>query len=438
MKIQRKMKIGLVLALAGGWWLAAGDWRIAPAWAAIQQNSQGGQGNQDREFHQTYDLAPNGTVGIYNSSGNVRVTTWNENRVKVDAIKHGGREEDYSRVQIEVSARPESVEIRAIYPRELNRRGNNVSVDFDVKVPRGATVSPASSSSGDVTVTGPVERVTARTSSGNVTVTDVTDTAILATSSGNINAARIGGELRANTSSGNLTINDIGSRVIAQTSSGSIRATQVHDDATATVSSGDIKLEKVGGRAIARASSGTIWINDVGGDAQADAVSDNVTVTNVRGRANVVTTSGNATIRNVSEGVRARAVSGSVSITDCKGSIYVTTVNDSITLANIDGRDVTAKSTSGNVQFTGKIQNDGHYEFETFNGNVILLIPSDSSFNLTAKTFNGSINTEFPLQLTRSTGGSVMSGTIGKGGADVRVSSFNGGVQIKKNQYRER
>src|SRR5262249_11464772 len=109
-----------------------------------------------------------------------------------------------------------------------------------------------------------------------------------------------------------------------------------------------------------------------------------------------------------------------------------TTVNDTITLANIDSRDVVAKSTSGNVHFSGKIQHDGRYEFESFNSSVVLVIPPDSSFNLTAKTYSGSINTEFPLQLTRTTGGSSMSGTIGKGGADVRVSSFNGSVQIKK------
>jgi len=254
MKIQG-VKIGrlvLALMLAGGGWLAAGGWPNAPAEAAAGAS---GQGNQDREFHQTYDLAPKGTVGVYNSSGNVRVTSWNENRVKVDAIKRARREEDYARVQIEVTARPESVEIRAVYPRELNRRGNGVSVDFDIKVPRTAAVSPARSSSGDVSVTGPVGRVTARTSSGNVTVTDVTEAATLSASSGNIQAARIGGELRVNASSGNLTINDVSSRVVAQTSSGAIRATQVQDDATAIVSSGDVRLEKVGGRAVARASS---------------------------------------------------------------------------------------------------------------------------------------------------------------------------------------
>jgi len=432
MKIQGVMKIGqlaFVLMLAIGWWLVADGWRLAPVQAAVRANNQS---NQEREFHQIYDLASKGTVGIYNSSGNIRVTTWNENRVKVDAVKRGRREEDFARVQIEINAKPERIEIRAVYPNGFNTRGGGVSVDFDVKVPRASSISPINSSSGDVNVTGPVERLIARTSSGNLTVIDVTDTASLTASSGNIHATRIGGELRANASSGNLTINEIGSRLFAQTSSGSIHATQIHDDATATVSSGEIRLEKIGGRAIARASSGMVWINDVGGDAQADSLSDDVTVTNVRGRVTANATSGSITIRNAGEGVRARAISSSVTVSDCKGSIDAGSVSDSITLTNIDSRDVVAKSTSGSVRFTGKIQDGGRYEFESFSSSVVLVIPPDSNFNLMAKTLNGSINTEFPVKITRTPGGNMVTGTVGKGSAEVRVSTFNGSVQIKK------
>lgn len=429
----RERKLEMALAIVIGCLLMAGGGKqLFSVRAAGQQTGQAG--SQDREFHQTYDLAPNGTVGIFNTSGNIRVTTWNENRVKVDAVKHSRREEDYARVRVEVNATPNRVEIRAVYPSGVNWRGGGVSVDFEVKMPRTAAINPANSSSGDVTVTGPIERVAARTSSGNVTVSDVKDTANLSTSSGNVQATHISGELRANASSGDLTIQDVNSRLIAQTSSGAIRATQVRDDATAIVSSGEVRLEKIGGRAVARSNSGTVWISDVSGDVQADSISDGVTVMNVRGRANVSSTSGNVTVRNVSEGIRARAISGSLNVMDCKGPIDLGTVNDSITLANIDSRDVTAKSTSGNVRFAGKLQDGGHYEFETFNGVVVVTLPPDSNFNLTVKTFNGSINTEFPLQLTRTTGGSIMSGTVGKGGADVRASSFNGSVQIKKSR----
>lgn len=419
-------KIGrLVAVIAFGCLLTAGGWQLFGAQAA-------GQGSQEREFHQTYELAPNGTVGVFNSSGNIRISTWDQNKVKVDAIKEGRREEDFARVQIQVDAKPDRIEIRAVYPTGYNWRGNGVSVNFDVKLPRTAAITPANSSSGDIVVTGPIERVVARTSSGNLTATDVKDSTGLTTSSGNIQAARISGELRANATSGNLTINDVNSRVIAQASSGSIHATQVRDDATATVSSGDIRLEKIGGRAVARTSSGSVVVNDVGGDVQAGTMSDNVTVTNVRGRATLNAISGNLVAREVSEGVRATTVSGSVTISDCKGTINANSTNDVITLTNIDSRDVIAKTISGDVRFTGKIQDGGRYEFESFNGSVVLTLPSDSSFNLTAKTHSGSVNTEFPVQLTRTTGGTLMSGTVGKGGAEVVVSSFNGSVQIRK------
>lgn len=419
-------KIGrLVSAIAFGCLLMAGGWQLFGAQAA-------GQSSQEREFHQTYELAPNGTVGVFNSSGNIRISTWDQNKVKVDAVKEGRREEDFARVQIQVDARPDRIEIRVVYPTGYNWRGGGVSVNFDVKLPRTVAINPANSSSGDIVVTGPIERVLARTSSGNLTATDVKDSAGLTTSSGNIQATRIGGELRANATSGNLTINDVNSRVIAQASSGSIHATQVRDDATATVSSGEVRLEKIGGRAVARTSSGSVIVNDVGGDVQAGTMSDNVTVTNVRGRATLNAISGNLVARNVSEGVRATAVSGSVTISDCKGVISANSTNDVITLTNIDSRDVIAKTVSGDVRFTGKIQDGGRYEFESFNGSVVLNFPSDSNFNLTAKTHSGSVNTEFPVQLTRTTGGTLMSGTVGKGGVDVVVSSFNGNVQIRK------
>lgn len=422
----------LVSAIVFGCLLMAGSGgRVAGVNAA-------GQGNQEREFHQIYDLAPNGTVGVFNSSGNIRVTTWNENRVKVDAVKQGRREEDFARVQIQVDAKPERIEIRAVYPTGYNWRAGGISVDFEVKLPRTAAINPANSSSGDITVTGPIERAVARTSSGGITATDVTDTANLTTSSGSIRATRIGGELRASASSGEMIISEVNSRLIAQASSGSIHATQVRDDATASVSSGEVRLEKIGGRAVGRASSGSVWISDVGGDAQANSMSDNVTVTDVRGRATVSAISGNVIVRNVSEGVRATSVSGSINITDCKGAINANTTSDSITLINVDSRDLSAKTVSGDVRFTGKVQDGGRYEFESFNGSVVLTIPADSSFNLTAKTHSGSVNTEFPVQLTRTTGGTLMSGIVGKGGAEVIVSSFNGSVQMKKDTGKTR
>src|SRR5215475_4557796 len=90
---------------------------------------------QARELHETYDLAPGGVVSVNNTSGYVRVTSWNEDRVKVDAVKRGRRDEDFGQVEIQITTRPGRIDIRTIYPRNEDSR---VSVDYDLKVPRGA------------------------------------------------------------------------------------------------------------------------------------------------------------------------------------------------------------------------------------------------------------------------------------------------------------
>jgi hypothetical protein len=412
-----------VLALIAGWFLMAGGD------ALIVVGQTAGQG---RELHQTYDLAVNGTVSVSNVSGYIRVTTWNENKVKVDAVKHGRRDEDVNLVEIQVTATPDRVEIRTIYPRG---RSNSVSVDYDLKVPRTAGLSSLNSTSGDITVIGPVARVIARSTSGNVGARDVAETASLASTSGNVNAEKINGELRASSTSGNVNINEVASRLYAQSTSGSVTAVQIRDDATVSVTSGTVRLDRVGGRAVARSMTGWVVVNEVGGDVQAESTSDNVTVTNVRGRVTASAISGNIIIRNVNEGVRAGAVSGKIEITDTKGRIEANTTSDAIILNNIDSQDILAKSTSGSVRFVGKLHENGHYEFESFSSDVVLILPPDSNFTLTTKSHSGSVNTEFPLQLGQIravTSRGNLIGTVGKGGAAVRAATFSGNVFIKK------
>lgn len=387
------------------------------------------------EFHESYPLAPNGIVSVGNASGNIRVTSWNENRVQVDAIKHGRQGEDLNLVEIQVNARPERVEISTIYPSRLPRRSSGVSVDYEVKVPRSAVLNTIKSASGDISVQGAVARVVANSSSGKVTVQDVTGDANLSTSSGNITAERIGGTLITNTASGNLQIYDIGVQFNARSASGNIQATQIKDDARVETASGNVRLEHVGGRATATTASGSVTVRDVSGDVRATTASEPVTVESVRGRATAISISGRIVIRDVREGVQARSISSSVEISNVKGQVEVDAHNEGIVLREIDSRNVKAVSHNGHVRFQGKIYSDGHYDFQSYNGNIILTLPVESGFTITAITSNGEFETDFPIQLQF---GSSMSrprrveGTYGKGGAQISATGLNGTIYLKK------
>ncbi len=416
-----KIKLTGLIFIAGFLLIVRGDALKVTAQTAVQ----------GREFHETYDLAPNGTINVTNTNGTIRVTGWNENQVKVDAIKRGRRPEEFALVEIQVNARPERIDIRTVYPRG---RSTEVSVDYDLKVPRSSGLITLNATNGEITVTGPLARVSARSTNGSVTAQDVTEMANLASTNGSVRATRIGGELRVSSTNGEINVNDVASRLIAQSTNGPIRVIQVRDDATANSTNGSVRLERIGGRAIARSQNSSVLVNDAGGDVQAESINDNVTITNVRGRVVANAVSGNIIVGKVEEGVRAIGISGSVQISDAKGRIEVSTVSDSINLNNVESRGVTASSVSGSVRFTGKLSTDGVYNFNSHSSDVILLLPADSSFRLTARSISGSINIEFPCQLSSGIALKDIQCTVSKGGADVRATSFSGSVNIRKSK----
>jgi DUF4097 and DUF4098 domain-containing protein YvlB len=385
--------------------------------------------DQDRELHQTYDLAERGVISVNNLSGYIRINSWNQNKVKVDAVKRTRDGGEIDQVRIQVNATGNRLEIRTIYPRSRS----NVSVDIDILAPASVVLNSITSTSGDVTLNGPFSSAIARSTSGAVVARDIREMATLSSTSGNVTVTNIGGELRATSTSGNVSVNDAKSRLFSQSTSGNVTVVQVKEDATASSSSGNVRLEKIGGRASGRSLSGSVFLTDIGGDGQGDSLSDNVSLINIGGRAVAKSVSGNAVVRVAAEGATATSVSGAVEVVDVKGRVEAGTTSGTIRLVNLDSRDVIAKSTSGDVRYTGKCYEDGRYELESFSSNVILFFPPDSQFRLTARSRSGSISTDFPLQVNGLTGErGVATGVVGKGGAEVRLSSFSGNIQIKK------
>jgi DUF4097 and DUF4098 domain-containing protein YvlB len=387
---------------------------------------------QSRELHEIYDLAPGGVISVNSASGYIRVTSWNEDRVKVDAVNRGSRDEDASRIEIQVTPGPGRIDIRTIYPRREDGRG---SVDYDLKVPRGAVLNSLTTTSGEITVYDQVASVTANSASGPITVRDVAGDATLTSTAGEIITGRVGGSLVITATAGNMVIGEGASTLNARCNSCNISARGLRKDATVRTGAGAIELERIGGRVNAETMNGRIRINDVGGEVIATSMSNSITVTNARGFVVANALSGNVIVRGAGEGARANSVSGGVEISDSKGRIEADATNGSILLKNIDGKDVSAKAANGGVLFTGGFYESGRYLFFSANGDVVLTLPPQSNFNLTIKSDNGSINTEFPLKLEPGAqlgGRGPIVGVVGKGGAEVRAISANGAVHIKK------
>jgi hypothetical protein len=109
------------------------------------------------EFHQTYPLAANGRIELENINGAVHITSWDQNTVKVDAIKRPHSDERLKDVEIRVDARADFVSIVTHYRQRngnWNERDNPASVEYTLMVPRNARLDEIKLINGGLDVTG--------------------------------------------------------------------------------------------------------------------------------------------------------------------------------------------------------------------------------------------------------------------------------------------
>jgi hypothetical protein len=125
-------------------------------------------GEVREEFHKTYPLAATGRVSLSNVNGSVRVSAWDREEVKVDAIKRARSDEALKEAEIVVDARADAIDIRTRYPEHRNRHDDGASVDYTITVPRRARLDELKTVNGSVEIEGASGEVRASSVNGAV------------------------------------------------------------------------------------------------------------------------------------------------------------------------------------------------------------------------------------------------------------------------------
>jgi hypothetical protein len=135
--------------------------------------------------------------------------------------------------------------------------------------------------------------------------------------------------------------------------------------------------------------------------------------------------------------LRLKAHNGGISINSVGGRMEFETTNGGVSLADLAG-DVRGRTTNGgvSVKLVGRSWDGSGLDVTTSNGGVSLMMPEGYAANLQAGTVNGGFNTNIAsLNLDRDDRGRLTTKTINAplngGGAPIRVTTTNGGVQIK-------
>ncbi len=197
--------------------------------------------------------------------------------------------------------------------------------------------------------------------------------------------------------------------------------------------SGDIHMEDIGADAKADTVSGDIVMLNTAGVLKAHAVSGDLTITDAAKGVECESVSGDLEIRLVKGGADLKTVSGDILLEKCQGDVEADVVSGDIELLDISGADeVRAKSVNGGVEYHGSLNRDGSYSINSLSGDVTLVIPGDSAFDLYAKTFSGELKTDFEITLSGTLSKRELRGKVNGGGAELNLKTFSGDVHLKK------
>ena len=184
----------------------------ASALPAAAQRKDKDKDRDDPEYASRIDtilpLGRNGTVEIQLNSGEIIVTGWSRNHVRVQGTSERG--------QIRLEATPSHIEIG-----RSPEHGRHGDTHVEVSVPEGTRLIVAGNST-DVAVRGVKGEVDVTTMNGDVEIDNATSRVTFESVSGDVQISRVQGDLRGEAMSGEVGITDVAGEVDVETVSGDL------------------------------------------------------------------------------------------------------------------------------------------------------------------------------------------------------------------------
>jgi hypothetical protein len=149
--------------------------------------------------------------------------------------------------------------------------------------------------------------------------------------------------------------------------------------------------------------------------------------------ADVSASSGNGDVR-VGAGaaeVHSSTGNGTVLVDGARGPVHASSGNGRVGVTTASGP---VNASTGNVRVEVAIASRaaGDMEFSSGNGSITVTLPDDFGGQVEASTGNGGFHTDFPMQVQGRMSNHRVSGTIGRGGGRMRLSTGNGTITLRR------
>ena len=152
-------------------------------------------------------------------------------------------------------------------------------------------------------------------------------------------------------------------------------------------------------------------------------------------------TSGNLHVQNMAgDELSANTISGRITLRGLTSRMLdLHSVMGDVLLHDIEARRAFVQTTSGNLEYAGRLVSAGRYQLQTHRGNIRFVPSGEPGFDLEAMTYSGDLRTDFVLKMLAPLAGrqgrrppKMLRGTVGNAGALVKASTFSGNVEVVK------
>lgn len=390
-----------------------------------------------RNFDKTLPLRPGQSVLIENKFGDITVHTHPQSQAIIHAEIHvsasdtGHAKDVADRIDIEVEPASSELSIRTRYPESF-MAFHNISyfVRYDVTLPEGAPLH-IRNSFGAVSTAGVKGSTDIDASHGSVQVSDSAGLGTIHTSFGNVTVHDLRGDLRVNDTNGKIEATGVSGSAELNTTFGAVRFSDIGHQLAIRASNSNITGDHATGPVTIQNSFGSVNVTDIQGGLQITSSYGNVSIGQVRGDANVRTSfalvhaedvAGLLSVHDTNGSVRASNVHGA-NVTTSFGAVFLDGVAGPVQVEDQNGAVDTSLTAQSNCQ---------PVIIRTSFSTVRVHVAGQPSYRVTARTSFGKIHSDFPLAVTGSFSSDELTGSIGAGRCEMRLTNSFGPIEILK------
>lgn len=379
------------------------------------------------------NVSPETRISVNNSYGNVKIIGGNSvlraTLTKgIRAWSHQDARKISEKIKLVVTRTPEGFNITT----NRDQFNQQFTTDIQIEVP-SSTSATINDSYGSVSASGIRGPIAIKASYGQNDLTDIKGDVNLALSYSDVNALRIEGDVNI-TGAKRARVSSVTGSLDLAAANGSVELRQLSGPAQVDAPFCRITVQGLASAAELKTEHGSVDAEQTA-DLFITAPFSDVRARNVGGDLHVTSSNGKIQVNNITGELDVQAEQSSLSADEVRGSVVVTTSHGDVAVRNFyEG--VRVETSYRDVLLTPAGELAGDVEVENNHGEIKLLLPSSSRFQLDAASENGTIRPIGFADLAQKVRESLVA-SLGSNGPAVKLRTSYKNIIIQANGSRQ-